>query len=556
MNRSIVVLLLLGGVTRPAPAQTLSPETIARIDSVFAPFDRTDRPGCAVAVSQNGNEVFARGYGMSNLEYGLAITPGSIFHVASISKQFAAFAVALLAEDGKLSLDDPVQKYITELPDYGTPITIRQLIHHTSGIRDQWELLEMAGWRYGHDLFTQDDVLEIVKRQRALNFTPGSEYLYSNAGYSLLAMIVERVSGKSLRKFSEERMFGPLGMTSTHVHDDHQMIVANRTSAYEPGPGGGWRISIPTFDTHGATSLFSTASDLLKWEHNFVTGKVGSRALLDEAERSGRLTSGKEIDYGFGISIENYRGTPARGHGGADAGYRGDVVRFPEHGLAVAALCNFGPAVPNRYARAVADVLLEGKLQPKSEAEAAAAGKPVPATARDLDEVKGVYRKAGGDLAWSFTTRDGKLVLENFEAPLDFLGDRRYTAFGLLIEFLGTPGVPATSVKASFGAQLFDSLGRAARFEPTANQLQAYVGDYYSEDLDVVYSVARSDSGLTIKRPKRPPATMKPLYQDAFFMEGSVVRFVVSRGKVIGFQVSGGRVRNVAFAKGDPRRPK
>jgi CubicO group peptidase (beta-lactamase class C family) len=309
-----------------AEAQTLTKQTAVRIDSVFAPFAGTDRPGCSIAVSQNGNQVYAKGYGMSDLQYGLAIEPSSIFHVASVSKQFAAFAVALLAEDGKLSLDDEVRKYVPELPDLGKRITIRHLIYHTSGIRDQWELLGMAGWRYGHDLFTQDDVLEILKRQRALNFDPGEQWMYSNSGYSLIAMIVKRVSGKSLREFSDERIFKPLGMTNTHVHDDHQMIVPNRTSAYENGPNGEWRISIPTFDTHGATTLFTTAGDLLKWEQNFVTGTVGSRALLAEAERSAKLNNGKDTNYGFGIQLETYRGAPVRGHGGADAGYRADVL--------------------------------------------------------------------------------------------------------------------------------------------------------------------------------------------------------------------------------------
>jgi CubicO group peptidase (beta-lactamase class C family) len=167
MSIRLTVLCSLA-LASAATAQSLPPATIARIDSVFAPFDRTDRPGCSLGVGQNGAEIYSRGYGMSDLQYGLAITPRSIFHVASVSKQFAAFAVALLAEDGKLSLDDPVQKHVPEVPNYGKPITVRQLIYHTSGIRDQWELLGMAGWRYGHDLFTQNDVLEIVNQSPQL----------------------------------------------------------------------------------------------------------------------------------------------------------------------------------------------------------------------------------------------------------------------------------------------------------------------------------------------------------------------------------------------------
>jgi CubicO group peptidase (beta-lactamase class C family) len=547
--RSILALALVA--VPAAQAQTLEPKTIARIDSVFAPFSGTDRPGCSLAVSQNGNQVYAKGYGMSDLQYGLAISPGSIFHVASISKQFAAFAIALLAEDGKLSLDDDVRKYIPELPDLGKLITIRHLIYHTSGIRDQWELLGMAGWRYGHDLFTQGDVLEILKRQRALNFNPGDEWMYSNSGYSLIAMIVQKVSGKSLRQFSDERIFKPLGMTMTHVHDDHQMIVPNRTSAYETGPKGEWRISIPTFDTHGATSLFTTASDLLKWEQNFVTGTVGSRALLAEAERSAKLNNGKETGYGFGIQLETYRGVPARGHGGADAGYRADVVRFPDQGLAVAALCNFASASPNQYTRAVADVLLEGKLGPKPDV---AVGGPAVAVSRaELEAVAGVYRKPGVDQAWSIVLEDGKLKLPAFDVGLLPLGRLRFAApFGLLLEFLG-PAEKPTSVRATFGGQPFDSLVRVAQWTPTRAELGAFAGEYYSDELGVVYTVTMGDSGLVMRAPKTDPTPMRPLYQDAFDAGSGVARFVRKQKGVDGFLLSGGRVRGVAFTRGDPR---
>ena len=275
----------------------LDADTARRIDAVFAPFDATSSPGCAVAVSRGGQVSYARGYGMANLEYDVAIAPDSIFHVASISKQFAAFSVALLAADGKLSLDDEVRKYVAELPDFGTPVTIRHLMHHTSGLRDQWTLQAYAGWR-DDDLITEADVLTMAARQRGLNFAPGAEYLYSNTGFTLLAVIVKRVSGQSLREFAEARIFAPLGMTRTHCHDDHTMIVRQRTSAYQPRPGGGWRISIPVFDTYGATSLFTTVGDLLRWEQNFVSAQVGGRALVDEAQVSGRLNDGTAIGYG------------------------------------------------------------------------------------------------------------------------------------------------------------------------------------------------------------------------------------------------------------------
>jgi CubicO group peptidase (beta-lactamase class C family) len=290
----------------------------------MASVDRTNAPGCAVGVGQNGAVAYERGYGMSDLQHGLAITPTSIFHVASISKQFAAAAVGMLAEENRLSLDDDVRKYVPEVPDHGHRITIRQLIHHTSGLRDQWSLLAYGGWR-ADDVINEQDVLDIVGRQQSLNFVPGAEYLYSNTGYTLLGVIVKRVTGMSLRQFTSERFFVPLGMTRTHFHDDHTMVVPDRTSAYEPRAGGGWSISIPVFDTYGATSLFATPRDLLTWMAQLDKPSATSATLVTQMQTPGVLTDGTSTNYGFGLSVGRYRGLRVVGHSGADA----DTVRTP-----------------------------------------------------------------------------------------------------------------------------------------------------------------------------------------------------------------------------------
>ena len=359
----IVVLGLAIDSSGQSPAR-ITADTAQRIDAVFAAYDNTRSPGCALGVSQNGTLVYSRGYGMSTLEYDVAIAPDSIFHVASISKQFTAFSIALLASEGKLGLDEEVRRYVPELPEYGQRITVRHLMTHTSGLRDQWSLLRLAGWR-PDDLITEEDVLKVVARQKSLNFTPGAEYLYSNTGFTLLGTIVKRVSGQSLREFAEARIFGPLGMRDTHFHDDHTMIVRRRTSVYQLRDGGGWQISIPVFDTIGATSLFTTVSDLLKWEQNFETALVGGRAVLDEMQTPGRLNDGKAIDYGLGLVAGSYRGARTVGHAGSDAGYRADVVRFPDQRLAIAALCNLGTIRPGVLTRKVAEIVLgPGVLTP------------------------------------------------------------------------------------------------------------------------------------------------------------------------------------------------
>jgi CubicO group peptidase (beta-lactamase class C family) len=269
-----------------SPGQASADTTTRAVDRVFEAFRDTEGPGCALGVGRNGRAIYERGYGMANLETGTPIRPSSIFHVASVSKQFTAMAIMLLARDGKLSVDDNIRKYLPEIPDYGTPITIRHLLNHTSGLRDQWELLALARGRFEENRITEADVMDIVPRQKALNFTPGSEYLYSNTGYTLLAVIVKRVSGLSLRDFADQRIFKPLGMTSTHFHDDYTMLVPGRTSAYAPR-GSSWHVSIPNFDTYGATSLYTTVGDLVKWEANFDNPIVGDKALSSKCKRRG-----------------------------------------------------------------------------------------------------------------------------------------------------------------------------------------------------------------------------------------------------------------------------
>ena len=275
-----------------------------KVDQLFSEWDKWDSPGAALAVIKDGSIIYKRGYGSANLEYNIAITPSTIFHVASVSKQFTAFAITMLAQEGKLALDDDVRKYLTEVPDFGKTITIRHLIHHTSGLRDQWELLAMAGWRLD-DVITKQHILKMVRHQKELNFEPGEEYLYCNTGYTLLAEIVERVSGQSFREYTEANIFKPLGMTNTHFHDDHEMIVKNRAYSYAPDKDSGFRKSVLSFANVGATSLFTTVEDLAKWIQNFDDGRVGGAAVIEQMHERGILNNGGKLNYAFGLVLMN-----------------------------------------------------------------------------------------------------------------------------------------------------------------------------------------------------------------------------------------------------------
>jgi len=300
-----------------------------KIDAIFAEYQKPNSPCCALAILKDGKIIYQRGYGISNLEYNIPISPTSIFHIASISKQFTAAAIIRLSLEGKLSLNDDIRKYIPEVPDFGHSITFNNIIHHTSGIRDQWVLQWLAGWRRD-DVITEKDILDMLSRQRTLNFSPGDEYSYCNTGFTLAALAVKRITGVSLRQYTDSVFFKPLKMANTHFHSDHSEITPNRTSAYRKDEQCIFKISIPVFDNYGATSLFTTVDDLAKWDENFYTKKIGGEDFIFLMQKTGFLNDKTPENYAAGLIISNYKGYKTVEHSCADAGYRSNFIRFPE----------------------------------------------------------------------------------------------------------------------------------------------------------------------------------------------------------------------------------
>ena len=545
--RFVTVFVLVGlPVTSAALAQTsVSRDTSASsVDRVFDAFRGTHVPGCAVGVSRDGRVILERGYGMANLETGTPIQPGTIFHVASVSKQFTAAAIMLLARDGKLSLDDDIRKHLPELPDYGTTITIRHLLQHTSGLRDQWDLLALARGRFEENRITEADVMDIVPRQKALNFTPGSEYLYSNTGYTLAAVIVKRVSGKSLREFAHERIFEPLGMMSTHFHDDYTMVVPGRAWAYAPR-GDGFRASIPNYDTYGATSLFTTVGDLLKWQANFDSMRVGNAAMFAEMQRSGVLTSGDTTGYGLGLSVSRYRGVRSIGHGGADAGYRSFVASFPDQKFAIALACNTATANTGALTNRIADIYLATTL---SSSAPAVSPQGITVSAADLEKRAGVYFNPQRVQFAELVVRDGKLFVGRAGSnQLVPVAPNR---------FRGTMGETAYVFRSDGAVEMVSPAGRAmGRMERRETQpatralMQQYAGEYFSEELNATYRIGATDSTITVQTGTSDPIPGRPVFVDAFSARNYTLVFSRTGRNVTGFEITTGRVRRVKFTK-------
>src|SRR5580693_555248 len=397
-------LLALSTASFAAPAsfaQQDAGELERNVDKIFAAFDKPDSPGCALGVVRDGQFVYKKGYGEGSLELSVPLTPESVFYMGSVSKQFTAASVVLAAEQGYLSLDDDVRKYVPELPSYGKTITLRQMLHHTSGFRDILGLLLLAGRNF-EDIHTTSELLDLLSRQKALNYVPGDEFLYSNTNFFLMSVVIRRATGKPLSQFADENIFKPLGMTHTRFYDDHTVVVPGRVPAYEPLPAGGFRIDWSTnFDKIGDGGLMSSVDDLLEWDRNFYANKLGKGTLLKEIETRGVLNNGKQIEYALGLFISTYRGLPIEEHGGALFGYRTELLRFPQQKFSVITLCNVGTSNPGRLSNQVADIYLEGQLAPNRPVDIAAQVDPKPFT--------GQYRNAESHSVMDVSVVDGDL---------------------------------------------------------------------------------------------------------------------------------------------------
>ena len=392
---------------------TAGPE--ARVDEIFSRFTASPSPGCALAIAQNGRIAYERGYGRASLELDVPITTKTVFDIGSTSKQFTAFSLLLLERDGKLSLDDDIRRFLPEVPDYGQRITIRHLLTHTSGLRDYTDLLEFDG----HDTadFTDDrDALDLIARQRGVNFSPGQEWRYSNTGFFLASIIVKRASGQSLASFAHDRIFVPLAMTSTQYLDDTTRVVPSRATAYSPRDsksGGGFRVNMSDWNQTGDGAVQTTVEDLARWDENFYAPKVGDARAIAAMQTVGRLNDGKAHDYGLGLSVGTYGGLKRVSHGGSWAGYRAELMRFPDRHTSIITLCNVSNSGPTALAESVAAIWLAdtGLKPPAPRTTAPAPPSPPQLSDAELRVHAGRYSTPELTLPWTIELVDHQLKL-------------------------------------------------------------------------------------------------------------------------------------------------
>ncbi|MEZ4456106.1 MAG: serine hydrolase domain-containing protein [Gemmatimonadales bacterium] len=520
-----------------ASAQAVGPV----LDSVFAPWRATGGPGCTVGVDAAGVRT-VRAYGMANLEAGLALEPESVLETGSVAKQFTSAAVVLLAQEGRLALDDDIRKYLPEVPDFGRRITIRHLLHHTSGLRDQWALLGLQGFPPGQEVHTFARILDLVAHQQRLNFDPGAEYLYSNTGFALAAIIVQRVSRQSFAEFSRERFFKPLGMLRTEWRDDYRKVVPGRAVAYTRSPSG-WLQDMPFTMVHGNGGLLTTVGDLLTWNRALSDSSIpGGAALVRELETTGRLNDGAAIHYALGLSVGAFRGVRTVEHGGATAGYRTQLTRWPDRNLSVAILCNAAQANPAAMADRIAIRLLDLPAEP-------APPSPAQPLERELaDRLAGSYRDSVVDQTLTFSaTPDGGLSVRanGPGARLTYLGNLRFWAPG--------PGeLRFEQVGDHWEVVQFAEAWRRYRPEPPIDRTTVrnadYLGEYRSAELEVTYRLVDDNGQLVLLARPDDRLTLIPAYRDGFLAAGRTVRFIRDRrGNVTGLRIFAGRARDVRF---------
>ncbi len=502
--RKLLVLVLFLVPAISTFAADVAPQ---QVDALFAAYDKPHSPGCSIGVIRNGNFVYQNSYGEASLELGVPLTSQSVFYMASVSKQFTAASVVLAKEQGHLSLDDDIRKFIPELLDYGQTITLRELLHQTSGIRDFLALTYLAG-RDIATLSSSDDVLGLITRQKGLNNVPGKEFVYSNSNYFLLGLVVKRATGKTLAEYAAENIFVPLGMKHTLFYDNNSVVVPNRVAAYESGKDGTFRVDWSTmFDIVGSGGLMSNVDDLLLWDRNFYSNKLGKGALGEELQTHGALSDGRTINYGLGLWLGDYRGLKTVEHSGGTFGFRTELLRFPEQKFSVALLCSIANADVEGLARKISDLYLAKELKQDDGTLSSSHSFPDPAP------FVGTYLDPRTHMIYTFTESNGGLVA--WGSNLRRLGPNEFSDLvGNPIVFRAENG-NMTATLTLQGEEFFAGY-RVPEIKMTESALRRFAGSFISQELQARYTIAFSNRALVLTFGDHPPVTLTPVATNEF----------------------------------------
>ena len=537
--RALIVLFL--SIT--ATTSTLRADvTTEKVNQLFEPFDKPGSPGCSVGVIRNGSFVYKKSFGYASLELGVPLRPESVFYMGSVSKQFTAASVVLAAEQGYLSLDDDIHKYLPELPDYGHPVTLRQMLHHTSGFRDLFDLIFLSGLD-PREIESPNDILNLIARQKGLNNVPGEEWIYSNSNYFLLAEVIQRATKKSLAQFAAENIFQPLGMAHTLFYDDNTLVVPNRVAAYAPGKNGNFLVDwSTTYQLVGGGGLMSSLDDLLLWDRNFNSNKIGKGTLLKELKSQGVLNNGNRINYALGLNLGDYRGLPTVEHGGALFGYRTEVLQFPQQRFSVMVLCNLSSADPEGLANKIADLYLQGDFAPITGESHPSSGFP------DAANFAGTYLDPRTKTIYKFTADRGNLI--GWGAVLRRIDANRFHDLGSgVITFDNQNGALRASLR--IPGELYFSGDRIQPLRLSLVELSRFTGKFHSDELDTTYALSVEDERLTVKWRSNVLVRLDAATRNEFYSSdlGTIVFHTDAGHPASGFSLYTQQARGIIFTK-------
>ena len=554
--KNIITLVLSLSLTLPIFSQL--PEKLS-VDSLFENWNSIDVPGGAISIIKNGKIIYANGYGSADLEHDIPITPSTVFYIGSTSKQFVTFCILLLEEQGKINLDDKIQNYFPDFPEYGSPLTIRHFIHHTSGVRDYLTLMYLKGRSY-LDHSEVNEVYDLIKNQSELNFSPGDQYLYSNSCYFMLALIAEKASGESLREFAHENIFEPLGMNNSLFYDDISDMIKNRAFSYEKTESG-FNNLVSRFDLVGSGGVYSTVQDLALWDQNFYQNKLGKRGqeIIDKMHQEGVLNNGKAAGYAFALINGTYRGLRTVNHGGALAGYRAQLLRFPDLKFSVIVLANRSDAGSSGKAYSISDIFLEDQFIEKVQSEANSKRKnnDIKLSKSQLTKYCASYWNENDSYSRKIYVKNDTLIYsrgDNNESKMVPISKNEFRMEGvaadLIVKFEKTrEGVESMIVTIDNGTPI-----KSIAYEPLTygvKEYKKYEGSYYSKELNVNYDLMIANGQLILYVNGKEISTMEAVRENTLSSgDFGVFEFFDSTADSIeGFKLMAGRVRNLKFIK-------
>lgn len=529
-----------------------------KVDELFSSWNKFDSPGCSLAVIKDHEIIYKRGYGMADLERNIPLSPASVFDIGSMGKQFTAMLIAILDRQGALSLDDPIRKHIPELPAYTQPVTIRHLIHHTSGLRDYTTLMYLSGMRFDN-FYYEEELLDLFCRQKALNYQPGDEFLYTNTNYLLLGIIAKRATGKSLSALLQEYILDQLGMKATSFNDDPGRIVKNRAIGYAAAEGG-FRNDMSFNGGFGDGIILSSVEDLFLWEQNFHDNKLGGggNELIQEILTPGRLNNGYKLNYAYGLFVDQYKGLKTIQHAGGWAGYRSDIRLFPEQHLSVICLANLASIEPWMLTAQVAEIYLADQMASvehrNSLCDSQKKAQFIELTSSQMENMTGLYYdQIRGELL-KLLNRDGKLICEGHGMvfPLAATGPAQLqaveTPFEIKIAFEGHLHEHAQSIQVTFGEGKPRQFQKLAEPALVPTQFADYVGFYQSEELNGIFKFLLKEEQLYFRRGYSDAEALQPVAKD--FFQTSDLLFQFERDKhnhVCAFSLRAGWVWSIHF---------